>query len=74
VKPIRHRVQTTFVLGLEHWIVVQRSAKDGWVVVEIAEHTSHTDSTHVWRRDAEAVAAAIAVVRSFNSLTAEDHR
>lgn len=74
MKPIRHPVQTTFVVGLEHWVVVQRNTKGGWRVVEIAEHASHIDSTHVWRRDAEVVAAAIAVVRSFNTLTAEDHR
>jgi hypothetical protein len=73
VKPIKHRLQTTFVVGLEHWIVVQRRT-DGWTVIEISEHASHTDSTHARRHDAEVVAAAIAVVRSFNTLTAEDHR
>lgn len=74
MKPIRHRLQTTFVVGLEHWVVVQRNPKGGWDVVEIAEHTHHTDSTHTWRRDAEVVAAAVAIVRSFNNLTAEDTR
>jgi hypothetical protein len=72
VKPIRHRIQTTFVVGLEHWIVVRRTS-DGWEVVEISEHTCRADSVHSWRRAAEVVAAAIAVIRSFN-LTAEDHR
>ena len=69
MKPIVHRIQTTFVVGLEHWIVVRRNTA-GWEVVEISEHTCHVDSTHVWRRDAEVVAAAIATVRSYN-LTAE---
>jgi hypothetical protein len=73
MKPIQHRLQTTFVVGLEHWVVVQRNSA-GWVVIEIAEHASHTDSVHGSRRDAEVVAAAIAIVRSFNTLTAEDHR
>lgn len=72
MKPLRHRVQTTFVIGLEHWIVVRRTT-DGWEVVEIAEHEIAVDSVHSWRRAAEVVAAAIAVIRSFN-LTAEDHR
>lgn len=73
MKPLRHRLQTTFVVGLEHWIVVRRGTA-GWEVVEISEHTCHVDSVHVRRRDAEVVACAIAIVRSFNTLTAEDHR
>jgi hypothetical protein len=72
MKPVRHRLQTTFVVGLEHWIVVRRNTH-GWEVVEIAEHETCIDSTHGWRRDAEVIAAAIAAVRSFN-LTAEDPR
>lgn len=74
MKPILHRIQTTFVVGPEHWIVVRRTQNGGWEVVEIAEHTCHIDSQHTWRSDAEIVAAAIAVVRSFNTLTAEDNR
>ena len=74
MKPITHRLQTTFVVGLEHWIVVRRAQNGGWEVVEISEHTCHVDSVHVWRRAAEVVACAVAVIRSFNTLTAEDHR
>jgi hypothetical protein len=74
VKPIRHRIQTTFVVGLEHWIVVRRASAGGWEVVEISEHTCHVDSTHVWRRAAEVVACATAVVRTFNTLTAEENQ
>ena len=66
MKPIRHRLQTTFVVGLEHWIVVRRNTV-GWEVVEISEHTCHVDSTHGWRRDAEVVAAAVAAIRAHNS-------
>ena len=74
MKPIRHRIQTTFVVGLEHWVVVCRCSRGGWEVSGIADHYRRIDSFHTWRRDAEAVACAIAIVRSFNTLTAEDHR
>ena len=72
MKPLRHRLQTTFVIGLEHWVVVRRATK-GWEGVEIAENESCIDSTHGWRRDAEVVAAATAAIRNFN-LTVEDPR
>jgi hypothetical protein len=67
--------QTSFEITPTRWVVARPGRHGMWDVVEVIAGRASKTHDRRWRRvEAETIAEAIAIVRSFNTLTAEENR